>query len=581
MLEARLKRPIPVATAPTRLGDQPVFYCNVDRAARELDWKPRVSPEQGVDRLLAWIQGNREEIARFLTRKGIRVAALTRPASRLLPTARARDPPRNPPARRASSDSRASNWDEGHHLHPDERFISMVEEKLAFPKSPAPTSTRNARRSTPTTAARAPSSTERSRWSWPRPWRRCSGRRATARRTWSAARSRASSTSLTVWLVYRITRRFTHRRAALFAAGLSAFCVLGIQLSHFWAVDAFLTAFTAAALLGAVRIAQDRSGLAGDALTGVGDRPRRGVQDHGPRALRAGRHRPARSGARARRGPAAGSARAVFAADSARPRSCSPPAAVTVRVFLPHVFLGPSPLSFRLDPRWLDDLRRLKILSSSVAGFPAGPPVGGPHAPLPGRELRPLGRGRRLRPRGDRRPRLVGRRHRPAPAVRRSLRSSLYVLFLFLVPRPDARQVDPLLLPGVSGAGRADRRRLLLAGWLARGCPARAPRAHLRSRGPRRHVPLGGGLHVDLPPPAHARRGDPVDLRARAAAGSLRATRAGTTACRCPCPTTTRPATPDLSLPLFDPDSPEKVGGRRRGPDAGRLGGRDLAAAST
>ena len=45
-------------------------------------------------------------------------------------------------------------------------------------------------------------------------------------------------------------------------------------------------------------------------------------------------------------------------------------AATTVRVLLPHVFLGPSPLSFRLDPRWLDDLRRLKILSSSVAGFP-------------------------------------------------------------------------------------------------------------------------------------------------------------------------------------------------------------------
>ena len=26
-------------------------------------------------------------------------------------------------------------WDAGHHLHPDERFISMVEEKIAFPKS--------------------------------------------------------------------------------------------------------------------------------------------------------------------------------------------------------------------------------------------------------------------------------------------------------------------------------------------------------------------------------------------------------------------------------------------------------------
>src|SRR5262249_55957370 len=27
----------------------------------------------------------------------------------------------------------AVNWDEGHHLHPDERFISMVEENVGFP----------------------------------------------------------------------------------------------------------------------------------------------------------------------------------------------------------------------------------------------------------------------------------------------------------------------------------------------------------------------------------------------------------------------------------------------------------------
>jgi CDP-paratose 2-epimerase len=75
LLEGRLGRKIPVASAPTRLGDQPVFYCNIDRAARELDWHPRVPPGEGVDRLLAWIQGNREEIARFLAQKGIRVSA--------------------------------------------------------------------------------------------------------------------------------------------------------------------------------------------------------------------------------------------------------------------------------------------------------------------------------------------------------------------------------------------------------------------------------------------------------------------------------------------------------------------------
>jgi CDP-paratose 2-epimerase len=75
ILEKRLGRKIPVNSAPTRLGDQPVFYCNIERAARELDWRPRVAPDEGVDRLLSWIQSNRAEIARFLARKGLQVAA--------------------------------------------------------------------------------------------------------------------------------------------------------------------------------------------------------------------------------------------------------------------------------------------------------------------------------------------------------------------------------------------------------------------------------------------------------------------------------------------------------------------------
>jgi len=35
-----------------------------------------VDPATGVDRLLAWISGNRAEIADFLAHKGIRVAAV-------------------------------------------------------------------------------------------------------------------------------------------------------------------------------------------------------------------------------------------------------------------------------------------------------------------------------------------------------------------------------------------------------------------------------------------------------------------------------------------------------------------------
>jgi CDP-paratose 2-epimerase len=77
LLEKRLEKTIPVSRAPTRLGDQPVFYCNVARAERELAWKPSVSPEEGVDRLLAWIRERREEILRFLTQKGLRLPSGT------------------------------------------------------------------------------------------------------------------------------------------------------------------------------------------------------------------------------------------------------------------------------------------------------------------------------------------------------------------------------------------------------------------------------------------------------------------------------------------------------------------------
>src|SRR4029453_18713040 len=74
-LEQRLGRKIAVEHGPPRLGDQRVFYCDIRRAKQDLAWEPKVDPAAGVDRLLAWISDNRGEIADFLAKKGIRLAA--------------------------------------------------------------------------------------------------------------------------------------------------------------------------------------------------------------------------------------------------------------------------------------------------------------------------------------------------------------------------------------------------------------------------------------------------------------------------------------------------------------------------
>lgn len=48
-----------VRFAESRLGDLQYFVCDIGRAKRELDWRPKVSPKEGIGKLVAWIQENR------------------------------------------------------------------------------------------------------------------------------------------------------------------------------------------------------------------------------------------------------------------------------------------------------------------------------------------------------------------------------------------------------------------------------------------------------------------------------------------------------------------------------------------
>ena len=57
-LETLMGKPIPVNYAQARQGDQKIFVCDTTRAQTELNWKPRIDPEEGVRRLLHWIQNH-------------------------------------------------------------------------------------------------------------------------------------------------------------------------------------------------------------------------------------------------------------------------------------------------------------------------------------------------------------------------------------------------------------------------------------------------------------------------------------------------------------------------------------------
>jgi CDP-paratose 2-epimerase len=58
-LESLTGRKLEVRFSQTRPGDQPVFVCNLDRAAARLDWHPTTPATEGVQKLYRWVVDNR------------------------------------------------------------------------------------------------------------------------------------------------------------------------------------------------------------------------------------------------------------------------------------------------------------------------------------------------------------------------------------------------------------------------------------------------------------------------------------------------------------------------------------------
>jgi CDP-paratose 2-epimerase len=56
MLESLIGEPIRVEYGPTRPGDQPLYISDIRKADRELDWRPRIGPREGLEKLVAWVR---------------------------------------------------------------------------------------------------------------------------------------------------------------------------------------------------------------------------------------------------------------------------------------------------------------------------------------------------------------------------------------------------------------------------------------------------------------------------------------------------------------------------------------------
>ncbi|MGE5252079.1 MAG: DUF2298 domain-containing protein, partial [Bacteroidota bacterium] len=161
------------------------------------------------------------------------------------------------------------NWDEGRHLHPDERFLSTVTNDLKWPEN--------------LDSYFDPAASTLSPYSLPNMGLYVYGTLPVYLVKWTAILlhqnnydritliGRAMSGAFdigAILLLFLIAGRLYGRKVGLLAAGLMAFSVLNIQLSHFYAVDTFANFFIIATFFFLLRAGE--SGRWTDyALTGL------------------------------------------------------------------------------------------------------------------------------------------------------------------------------------------------------------------------------------------------------------------------------------------------------------------------
>lgn len=150
------------------------------------------------------------------------------------------------------------NWDDGHHLHPDERFISIV---AAGTKWPSSVGEYFDTEQSPLNPANLDPPASYSYGTFP--LFLVKGVAAVAGKdgydeAFLVGRAVTAVFDVgTVFLVFAIGALLWSRRVGLLAALLLSLTVLHIQLAHFWTVDPYLTFFSTATLYFSLRVARD------------------------------------------------------------------------------------------------------------------------------------------------------------------------------------------------------------------------------------------------------------------------------------------------------------------------------------
>ena len=260
------------------------------------------------------------------------------------------------------------DWDAGQHLHPDERFLTMVESRLGWPAGPfeifdefeSSLNPRNrgfsyyAYGTLPAVLVKAVGAV--------------AGREAfdelpLVGRTVSGAAD--LGTMLLVFLL--AIRLHGDRRIALLAAGLYAVCVLPVQQAHFATVDSLATLASTAALLGIARVQSrgaPRDFVAAGALIALAAAVKLSVATLlvvGALAALSRLRRPHRRRVLGRLRAESVLFRCVLAAAAAF---------MVFRVAAPDAFRGPGLLGVLPSDRWISNLTETANLLRGAIDFP-------------------------------------------------------------------------------------------------------------------------------------------------------------------------------------------------------------------